>query len=207
MRTYPILRRENASVRLSLSQETDTRTAIVRGLCEYLEDMEFSYFGEREFRLKKAFENWAEFEANAEYPCVFVGDQGDGEYDSSKLTPSVEMTDMDSPNGLYLVNYGEYSQVLTIQLWATDPVERMALMAMMESQLNPLEWKYGVSVVLPHYFNAVCTFELRYCKYDESREQSMQRYRIGLMSVEARVPLLRLSSYPTARILSDVTVD
>lgn len=208
MRTLPILRREDSNVELTLNQETDTRTAMVRGLCEYLEDMEFSYFGERVFRFKKVFESWSEFEENAEYPSAFVYEQVEGEYDNEgKLTPSVELRDMDSPHGLYLVCYGEYTQSLAIQLWATDPVERMALVAMIENHLNPVEWKTGVSVVLPHYFNAVCTFELRYCKYEESKEQSMQRYRVASIGIDARVPLLRLGGYPTARILSDVTVD
>ena len=207
MRTQAILKPLKESVNFTLNQETDARTALVRGLCEYMQDLETSVFGQRTVRFNGVFENWADFEENVSYPSAYVFAEEAGEYEPNKNTPSVELIDKDFPYGVYLVNYGEYVQKLSIHLWATDTVERMALVGMLESELNPVEWKYGLTLILPHYFNATGTFELLSCRYEDSSEQSMQRYRLATLVVEGRVPLIRINGYPTARILSDVTVN
>jgi hypothetical protein len=40
-----------------------------------------------------------------------------------------------------------------------DPVERMALVAMLEDAFDPVDWMTGFVLELPHYFNERATFE------------------------------------------------
>jgi len=92
--------------------------------------------------------------------------------------------------------YSEFSQELQIDLWATDPKERSYLMAMIEEALNPVDWMYGMRLVLPFYHNATATYELLTSQYVDSSDAAMAKYRRASIGVRANMTVYRMLTVP-----------
>lgn len=204
-KSFAILR-PGEEINAKPNQETDARSAITRGMVEYLEDLEFDIFGGRSFRFERVTENWSVFEENAVYPSAVVWSEDIARYDSSRLTPDVLSTDIEMPFGSFMMTSCEMILSCKISAWATDDVERSALVAMLESELSPTEWRYGLLLVLPHYFNAIASYELQTVQYFDTEIDATRRFKRADIVVEARVPVIRLKNFPKSRILADITV-
>ncbi len=176
----------------SINQETDARTAIARGLKEYLEQLFYQASGGRQVHFRHVFDTWAQAESNAEYPSAAVVARGEGVYDASKFTPQVES----AAEGLGVVQTSELRIDADVGVWATDNKERMALVAMLERDLVPTEFMYGLRLELPHYFNARAEYELASMNYVDSAEDAMRRHRRAMLLVHATMPVLRLVKLP-----------
>ena len=204
-KSYAILR-PGEEVNAKPNQETDARTAITRGLVEYLEGLEFDTFGGRPFQFQRVSDNWSVFEENALYPSAVVWSDDIARYDSSRLTPDVLTTDIEMPFGTFMMTSCEMVLSCKISVWATDDIERSALVAMLESDMSPTEWRYGLLLVLPHYFNAIAAYELQTVQYFDTEVEATQRFKRADVVVEARVPVIRLKNFPKSRILADISV-
>jgi hypothetical protein len=177
---------------LTAVRDTDVHTAMARGLAEYLSQQSIE-IGGRKLQLT-TFSTWAEPEQNVSYPAAGVG-AGSGKYDRS-FTPSIVST---IDKNLRLLAYSEFSQELTVELWATDPKERVYLVAMIEEALNPVDWMYGCRLHLPFYHGTTATYELTRSQYTDTAEDAMRKYRKATFSISASVQALRLLSLPTAQ--------
>lgn len=184
---------------LTLNRETDCRTALTRGLSEYLSQLSIEFAGGRNIAFKRVFQTYAEYEAAAIFPSALVTSDTKGTYDMSKLTPNVPVRQV-FPDGQRLLIGAEYVMDLTIDLWATDPPARAGLMAMIEDALVPVDWRYGALLELPHYFNARGTFELIDSGYVDGDLPATQRYRRAAVTVRGRVSQIRVSRYVPARL-------
>lgn len=193
-----LVRDPNYQPELTLYRETDLHTALARGLAEYLSQL-FIEIGGRQLRLT-TFSTWAEPEQNVNYPAAGVG-AGRGEYDRS-FTPSVAA----SFNDARLMAFSEFAQELNVELWANDPKERAYLVAMVEEALNPVDWMYGMRLVLPHYHGTTATYELTSSQYLDNAEDALARYRKATFSVRGNVPALRTLKFPNARPSARVSV-
>ena len=176
---------------LTAQRETDAHTALARGLAEYLGQQTIEVGG-RKLQLT-AYTTWAEPEDAVRYPAVAVGG-AEGAYDRG-FTPSLQKT-VDASIRLFAVS--EFAQDLKVELWATDPRERSYLMALIEECLNPVDWMYGMRLVLPFYHNAVATYELMSSQYLDSSEDALAKYRRAQFTVRGNVTTYRLLNFPTA---------
>jgi len=187
-----LVRDPNFRPQLTAVRDTDVHTAMARGLAEYLSQQQID-IGGRLLRLT-TFSTWAEPEEKVSYPAAGVG-ASSGKYDRS-FTPKLLGTIADEAR---IFGYSEFTQELTIELWATDPKERLYLVAMIEEALNPVDWMYGMRLVLPFYHNTTATYELKDSQYMDSADDAMKKYRKATFTVAGNVQALRLLKLPTAK--------
>jgi len=187
--------------------ETDTRTALTRGLSEYLSQIKIQMPGGRELRLKRVIENWSEPEDVATYPSALVYSTEAGEYDASRFTPGLNKDyRLAAPDGRYFVVLAEMVLNLVVDVWATDPRERMGLAKMLEDAFNPCDWMYGFRLDLPHYYNARSSYSLKSISYVDDSDDAMKRYRRLIFTLQGNIPLMKLVAYPDARFQHKLTV-
>ena len=87
------------------TRTTDSRTALTRGLAEYVSEVEGEAADGRLLRLQRVFENWARPEDQAEYPSAIAYTTGPGMYEASRLTsyPSPDQQ-LPTPDGRYVIS-------------------------------------------------------------------------------------------------------
>lgn len=186
-------------------RETDTRTALTRGLAEYLETLVIDWAGGRQSRFVKVFQAWAEPESVIEYPSAVVYATDRGDYQDSVLSPT---TILIPGTRTYLREVAEVKLSLTIEVWATDPRERMALTAMLEDALDPHEYMTGLRLELPHYYNQRATYEKMAMSYEDAPESAQRRWRKAIFTVDGNITQLRrVGVLPTMDIRLDVQTD
>lgn len=189
---------------LTLTRKTDTRTALTRGLAEYLSQLSIAWEGGRLSRFVQVFENWAEPEDTAHYPSAVVYSGEGGSYDASVLSPQLQLI---PGTNIYVRSVAELVQPLTIELWTTDPQERMALVAMLEDALEPHEFMTGLRLTLPHYHNQRGTYEKLSVTYDDSQDNAQRRWRKAVISLTGNITQLRLvGQIPKLDVRLDVEV-
>lgn len=183
-------------------RETDARTALTRGLCDYIEQLSITTLDARVLRLQRVKESWAEPEERVVYPYAVVSVIS-GDYDASKFTPSVSSNNrLKLPDGRFIVSPCDYVAEMQLDIWSTDPVERMALAAMLEDALlAPVDFMYGFRLELPYYFNQRATYTVTAQTYLDAADEAMRRYRVARFNVTGVVPVNRLVNYP---VLSDI---
>jgi len=191
----------------NVQQETDARTALTRGLKEYIEQLSFTMLG-RDLRFKEVFATWADPNNIANYPSAAVHSPARGKYDASKY--NVQMPNAQEKIwrtlGVYPVSSCEYNLDLTLTTWASDIVEREVLVAMLEQALNPLDWRYGLLLELPFYFNQRATYELMDGTYIDSEAESLASVHKADFMIRGCVPVTRVETLPQAKIRANSTV-
>lgn len=199
-RTQTTLVRDPSTVpQLTGYRETDVHTALARGLAEYLEQQSIE-IGGRRLQLK-AYTTWAEPENQASYPAAVVGAEA-GKYDRG-FTPSFQTT---IDKRVRLMAFTEFEQDLNLEVWATDPKERAYLTAMVEEALNPVDWMYGMRLLLPFYHGAPATYELLTSQYVDSSDDAMAKYRRAQFTIRGNVTAYRLLDFPDAHPRARVDV-
>ena len=180
----------------SIVQETDCRTALTRGLAEYISQLYIDWNGGRQFAFRRVFDAWAEPEDEADYPSCAIYSDADGLYDASKFTSGDPGARVQLPSGEYLISSCEFVLDIQIDVWATDSVQRMGLVAMLERDLDPTDFRYGLLLELPHYFNERASFEKTSMRYIDNEDAAQRRIRRAQITVTGRVPVIRLASLP-----------
>jgi hypothetical protein len=183
---------------LTANQETDARTALTRGMKEYLESLATVSFGAtpRAFTFKRVFDTWPESEDKIQFPSAAVLGVGAGSYDASSFTPGAAVQVL----GGTLLKLSELTQPIEITVWNTDGVQRASATMLLESALSPVNFMYGVRLELPHYFNARATYEPVAVDYDDSPEDALRRYRRTRVRLSATVPVIKSVSLPLAAV-------
>lgn len=188
--------------------ETDARTALTRGLADYLEGAIFNAVGGRQLRFAKVFRTWAEPEDAAEYPAAVVYSTSPATYDASKFTPTPnERCQVTGSPGNYLVSHSEMILPIQLEVWTNDPVARMVIVGGMERSLSPVDWMYGLMLDLPFYYGERAIYELGTMAYQDSEEDAMRRYRKAVFTLTGQVPVVNLFSYAEARPKVHLYVD
>lgn len=181
-------------------RDTDTRTAVTRGVAEYISDVVVEADDGRQVRFRRVFDSWSEPEEGALYPSAIAYTTNNGIYDASKFTPTVNpKCRIPAPDGRYLISPAEYVVDVVVEVWATDPIERRLLVMALEDAFNPFTGQYGFTLQLPHYHNVRSTFEPMQMGYMDSEAAAIRRDRRAVFVLSARVPLIRLASFPGAK--------
>lgn len=191
---------------ISLRRETDVRTAITLGLAEYLRTLTMPWKGGHHVQFARVLETWAQTEVPAQYPsaCVYALDPG--QYDASSFTPVYKTTVVD---GVGVMQTCEFVLQCTVEIWSTDPDERVRLVSMVEDAFNPVDWMYGFRLEFPHYHNMRSDFSPESLMYVEDSDEAQRRYRKVLMTVTGRCPVVRRLTDATGRPVprADVRVE
>jgi hypothetical protein len=200
-----LIARRDEQTPFTAVQETDARTALTRGLAEYLSQLKFDDAGGRQLFFERTYQSWAEPEDEAVYPAAMVSG-GEGTYDDPKASPAASSNQrLVLPDGRYVMSPCEFVIDLTVDVRSTDPEARAALCAMLERDMNPVDWRYGVLLLLPHYFNQRGQYEMLSVSYADSEGEAQQRLRRAEFAIRARVPLTLLSAFPAIRSTARVT--
>ena len=171
-------------------QKTDARTAITRGLQEYLQTLEYVADGGRLMKFATVLNTWASAEDTAQYPGACVYAPGPATYDSSSFTNSLKAKGTNEAN-VYLRKPCEIQMDIIIEIYCTSTDQRHAISAMMELALNPTDFMYGFLLELPHYFNARAIFEPTSSEYVDDPVDAKQRKRRLLFGLTGTMPVLQ----------------
>ncbi len=185
---------------LTARVEVDARTALTRALKEYLEQLSIVDRGGAEHRLKQVVEVWAEPMEVAVMPSAAIYGAARGTWDASSFTPSLNPSQrLPDPDGRYVIKPCEYVQDLVIDVWASTPAVRSILASMIEKELSPVEWMYGMRIEVPYYHGARAVFEPRYADYQDSEPDAPKNWRRALLVVTGRIPVVRVVGMPLNR--------
>lgn len=189
-----LIERSDTLERLNAQRVTDARTAMARGLKEYMEQLRIIFGGGRELRFLRVHEEWSDPEDEAVYPSAVVDALGPGTYDEDKFTPRLIKLEEDAVHALRKTT--ELSQEYQVTIYATDKVERRGLVAMLEDAFCPVEFMYGFRLDLPHYHNARATFAMGDIDYIDDEESVQARLRIAQITVQGVIPVYRVIGRP-----------
>lgn len=151
---------------LTSRAETDGRSALTRGLAEYLRQLAIEGPGGRRIWFRGgAFYDWDVRKETAHFPAAHVHAPEAGTYDytalgdgslhkEDELDTSVDEDKDWLPKNrrLYGMRMAELSCPLVIEVWGTDLEERIWISRMLETWvIAPVDWMNGFRLNLPHY--------------------------------------------------------
>lgn len=185
--------------------ETDPRLAITRGLAEYLTGTSTVGFGGQRVRFKEVHEEYADAEETASYPSARIGLQGNGTYEARALTPILDPAcRLPAPDGRYLVIPADYVQTVQVEGWSNNTEERAALVQVLEARFFPNLQTASFNLLLPHYYNVSANFALTNLTVEDDADAAKKRFRNFTFTLLARVPVVRLASFPDGRPIFDL---
>lgn len=186
--------------------ETDARTAVIRAMAEYIQGLSISHEG-REMRFLDVKQSWSVPEDPEDLPGAVVYSPEEAQYDARSMSGGTQWLHygmsrrtIRAPAGLVMP--------MVIEVWCTDPVERVGLMKMLEDALDPVDWMTGARLKMPHYHGAHATFEKLGSTYIDGQQEGMQR-RIGaaIRMTASSAQYVLGPELPEARVRPRVEVD
>lgn len=187
--------------KLTINKTTDARTALTRGLAEYISQLSVEVDGRLSAFYSNVYETYPDPENNSIYPSATVYSNDTGTYDASRLTQQANTKEnLPAPDqNTFLVSPSEYVLDMVVELWANDAKERMALVAMLEEALNPVMFMASACrLELPHYCNQRADYEMISSVYIDDEQSAIRRFRIARVTVRGRVPVCRIVTLPGA---------
>lgn len=182
--------------KISARRTADARTALQLALKDYLNQLSIN-FGGREVRFKHVRTTWAEPEENAEYPSAAMWSDDAGTFDpdgNEKLSPGQlgRENEIEGLPGTYWSCPYEFVQLLNLQVWTTDPKERVAIASMLEDAFNPVRFMYGFRLRIPYYHNVAAEYEPLTMTFEENEDDSRRRFRKITYTIRCRIPMIRI---------------
>ena len=171
----------------------DARSAVVRGLKQYLESLSFTGSG-KTFKFQRVIEDWADPEQLGKLPGAVVSILDPADYDASGFTPrSLGRVEP----GVTLFSGAEYKATVVVDVWATDREERRVLGMGMEDGLIPLDWMYGFYLELPYYFGRRVSYSLMSGVYMDNEGDAQIKQRRIAYTLQAELAQSRVRRLPT----------
>ena len=169
---------------LTNRRETDCRTALTRGLKEYVETLSAVGADGREIEFINVFQSWASVQVDNETPSAIAYTPSPCQYSEVPMTPQV--FDLDS--GITMKKTAELECDVVLELWASDPTQRMLLVAMLEDAFDPgTDAETGFVLELPHYHNARAVFIATQVEYLDSSEDIQHGWNKAAITLSATV--------------------
>lgn len=174
---------------LTERHETDVRTAMQRGLAEYVEQLQADWMG-RILRFAKVVQSWAEPEDPGVYPgaCVFGITPGEFADYEERFAPSYRQV----ASGATIAIGADYQAELVLDCWFLNPQDRVGFMSMLEDAADPVDWMSGFRLELPHYHNARLELLMMASQYLDDTTSAQQRRRRSQLVFRARLPKIRV---------------
>ncbi len=174
-------------------RETDARTALKRGLANYLASLPTFIHPthQRVIKLEAVFDVWPDQEDKIVIPSATVYSSDPHPYEAHSLSPTIDPScKIDAVT--YVVKYAEIKFDMTIDILTSDPEERVVFAMMMEDALNPVEWMSGFRLDLPHYHNQRATYELLDGNYPDDEPNVFKRNRHLTYTLRGNVSAVRI---------------
>lgn len=193
---------------LTANRTTDSRTALKKGLADYL--MSLPPFIHpthgREVELRKIYDTWPEQEEKTQYPSAVVFSPEKHPYESSSFTPILD-PDCKVDATTYLVKHAEVNFNMVIDILSTDPEERICFGMQMEDALNPVDWMYGFQLELPHYHNLRGVYQVMDGNHPDDEPSVFKRNRHLTLTVNGQVSMVTLKKLtPLTEVRTTVVV-
>jgi len=167
--------------------------ALTRALAKHIDALVFTRPGipTVAFTLKRVYAEWPDAEDNIDFPSVSIL-AGESLYDDSLLTPGfVEGTHGVFAPGTALVQLAELTERIQLDVWAATPEEREAVVAGLESALNPRDGAYGLDLPLEDYYNRMASYLLHGVEFIDG-EESATNVRRAIIRIDAIAPVVAL---------------
>lgn len=118
---------------------------------------------------------------------------GRGRYETFGLGPARldESTYNVYAPGTALVQIAEYTEMLTLEAWATKIPERRAIIAGLETVLGSFDNSWSLTLRIPNYFNRTATFSLAE-RQNIDEPDNVRNRRRAHMFIELTVGIVRL---------------
>ena len=175
--------------KISYVRTVDARTALARGMSEYLSMLSMIWEGGRQLKFARTKFYWAEPEEQAILPAAALIGQGEATYEDSTL--SQQLTPVEDGTNRYLYSAAAMMQRFRLEAWSSDPVELYGLSAMIEDALEPTDFMTGLRLELPYYFNARATYEKQAIMYGVGAGDAHQRWRKAIFTIVGTCPQYR----------------
>lgn len=190
----------------SAVQKTDVRLGMIRALAEYIEVQTWQGDGGREQRFKAVRQDWAEPEHNSKWPTAVIYSASPVRFEAFGMTPSMldPKCRLPAPDGRYILTPSTATVALKLELWTNNPIERSQLCALMENVLNPVTYRYGFQLTMPHYFGAIATFTPEEFSVDDDSGDAIKKQRTVEYMLTASAPVMRLVTAPDAKLRFDL---
>jgi len=186
-------------VPLSPRKDCDARKALTRGLKEYLEQIQYTAEGGRLLRFRTVLDDYGEPEDLADFPSAVCYTLDEASYEARSLAPAVDPNCRIQGTNDYVVAMADYVQAIAIEAWCTDPIERDGFSAMLEDAFNPVIWKFGFLLDLPHYMGLRADYALQAKLHEDDDLSASRRIRKARFTLLGRVPLAKIVSLPDAK--------
>jgi hypothetical protein len=183
------------------SPVVDGRTAALRILKEYISELTFLRDGGQgpgvSFKVKDTaifIDSYPDAVTEGQLPSIaFV--PGRAEYVALGLGNFIEEASQDVYGAGTVVQWqAEYTENMTLEIWAGSRAERRAILVGLESALSPTETMYGIRFSMPDYFNQLVCFSLGARTNIDDAEASKNR-RKARMEIEMRFNVIALVNY------------
>lgn len=191
--------------KLTFVRTMSSRDALSRGLAEQLTDLSTIWEGGRELRFSVVERAWSAPERPSRYPAASIVGLSRGRYDSSRMSPETLQTSDGTGRALRVTS--EFVQDFELAIWATDEVQRGALLAMVEDALNPVDWMYGMRLELPYLFGLRATYEPRDVGFSDGGTTAVQGEWRASIGIAASVPhTVPVGDIPNMRLRTLINV-
>jgi hypothetical protein len=171
--------------KLTTVRTMDSRTALARGLAEYLRMLSLVWEGGRLLKFARVKFYWAEPEEEGFLPAAAIIGREDAQYEETATGPMLAQAQDGTEK--YLRTHAATHQKFDLEVWSTDPVELYGLVAMLEDALEPTEFMNGLRLELPYYFGLRATYLKQSIRYGGGASDAQQRWRKAIISIEGEV--------------------
>jgi len=173
------------------------RDHAIRALLDYLSLVEWRHEGREPgstvgFTIPRSrmHEEKVDDNTTAEFPYLCVDPKrGTWQDEAPPLGPPIVWENTYDGESV-LVEFGLYKETFNLEVWASSPVMRRAVLAGMDVAFAPTGDFAGMSFTLPNYFGVWCWFGLESTtRFDDANLASRRRY--GVCEVELWVPMVQ----------------
>lgn len=201
------------TVTQTVDHEVDARTALMRGMCEYLRTLSVLEPGGKVVKFATVVEGQSEPEASAAYPwcCVMAPEEAPYRGGMAPRPKSEDRISAPDRGGqeVYAVATSSFDTTLHLVFWC-EKGDRTALMRMLEADLQCPDQlrqrQYGVTVELPFYMGRRANYAPVSSQYVDSSGDARQARFGGVMKVSASISVARIVERPRARPLLSTSV-
>lgn len=199
---------------LTSIRTVDLRTAMSRALLEYLSPT-VSELGHRTIGFDgsdgSAVLQWGMPNDPGSYPCLVVNAGAPlvpVEGGMSPITVEVQ-EDPEVPGVLqFLRRLSEVDLKLSVMVWTTDAVSRLALCEALSDMLHPLDWMSGFRLSMPYYYGAQSSYLLEDEDWEDSQEAAANQRFVSVLSVQATsVRYVRVPTHSTLSLSTQLYID
>lgn len=200
----------DALAALTSKRTVDLRTAMARALLEYLSSV-VSDLGGRDIRGVQTVLQWGMPNDPAQYPCIVVN-SGTPLMPVEEIAPPLTFRVQDDPEDpgvvYYLRRVREVDLRMSVLVWATDTVSRMALCEAISDLLHPVDWMSGFRLTLPYYYGSQASYVLEDEDWEDSPEAAANQRYVANLSVQATATrYVRIASHAQLDVTTQLYIE